>query len=73
MYKISQLAERAGISRTTLLYYEKLGIIKGARQANGYRSYSDKDLQRLLLLQKIAGWWFDAERVSGLFRRTNQS
>lgn len=53
MFKISQLAERAGISRTTLLYYEKLDIIKGARQANGYRSYSEKDLQRLLLLQKL--------------------
>lgn len=53
MYKISQLAEKAGVSRTTLLYYEKLGIIQGARQANGYRSYSDKDLQQLLLLQKL--------------------
>lgn len=53
MYKISQLAERAAVSRTTLLYYEKLGIIQGARLSNGYRSYSEKDLQRLLLLQKL--------------------
>ncbi|TFH93228.1 MerR family transcriptional regulator [Vibrio ouci] len=53
MYKISQLAELLGLSRTTLLYYEKLGLIKGQRMSNGYRSYGDKDLQRLKLLQNL--------------------
>ncbi len=27
MYRISELAEKAGLSRTTLLYYEKQGLI----------------------------------------------
>ena len=31
MYKISQLADLLGLSRTTLLYYEKLGLIRGQR------------------------------------------
>ncbi len=53
MYRISQLAEQLGISRTTLLYYEKLGLIKGKRLENGYRTYSNADLQRLQLLQKL--------------------
>ncbi|MEH0759446.1 MerR family transcriptional regulator [Vibrio sp. 16] len=53
MYKISQLGEKLGLSRTTLLYYEKLGLIKGKRLDNGYRLYSDKDLQRLRLIQKL--------------------
>lgn len=53
MYKISQLADLLGLSRTTLLYYEKLGLIRGQRLENGYRSYSDKDLQRLRLIQKL--------------------
>ena len=53
MYLISELAERVGLSRTTLLYYEKLGLIHGKRQANGYRVYSDKDRQRLKLLQHL--------------------
>jgi len=53
MYKISQLASLLGISRTTLLYYEKLGLIKGQRLSNGYRTYGDKDLQRLKLLQNL--------------------
>ena len=53
MYRISELAQRVGVSRATLLYYEKLGLLKGQRQANGYRVYSDADRQRLELMQQL--------------------
>jgi len=53
MYRISQLASKVGLSRSTLLYYEKLGLISSKRQANGYRAYSEHDLQRLRLLQQL--------------------
>ena len=53
MYRISELAESVGLSRATLLYYEKVGLLKGKRQANGYRVYSDADRQRLLLMQQL--------------------
>ena len=53
MYLISELATKASISRTTLLYYEKLGLIKGQRLDNGYRYYSESDLQRLFLIQQL--------------------
>ncbi|MAW86641.1 MAG: hypothetical protein CMJ42_08950 [Phyllobacteriaceae bacterium] len=53
MYRISQLAESVGLSRATLLYYEKLGLLKGKRQANGYRLYTEADRQRLQLLQQL--------------------
>ncbi|WP_083194910.1 MerR family transcriptional regulator [Pararhodobacter sp. CCB-MM2] len=47
--RISELADSVGLSRATLLYYEKLGLLKGKRKANGYRVYSDVDRQRLRL------------------------
>lgn len=53
MYQISELAKQVGLSRSTLLYYEKLGLIQGLRLENGYRTYSDKDLQRLRLIQQF--------------------
>ncbi|ADN75979.1 transcriptional regulator, MerR family [Ferrimonas balearica DSM 9799] len=53
MYRISELAQQVGLSRTALLYYEKQGLIQGQRQANGYRLYSDQDLQRVRLIQKL--------------------
>lgn len=53
MYLISELATKAGLSRTTLLYYEKLGLIKGHRLENGYRYYSDNDMQQLFLIKQL--------------------
>ncbi|WP_210402513.1 MerR family transcriptional regulator [Thioclava sp. F28-4] len=53
MYRISELAESVGVSRATLLYYEKLGLLHGQRQANGYRVYTDADRQRLRLMQQL--------------------
>jgi len=53
VYKISELAAKVGLSRTALLYYEKQKIISGRRLENGYRVYSDKDLQRLRLIQQL--------------------
>lgn len=52
-YRISELAKAAGISRSTLLYYEKKGLISGKRSDNGYRYYSDSHLQRLFLLKQL--------------------
>lgn len=53
MYLISELAAKLGVSRTTLLYYERLGLVTGQRLDNGYRYYSEGDLQRLILIQQL--------------------
>ncbi len=53
MYRISELAAQVGLSRTALLYYEKQQLIKGQRLINGYRVYSDEDLQRIRIIQKL--------------------
>ncbi|WP_171391793.1 MerR family transcriptional regulator [Vibrio mediterranei] len=53
MYRISELAAMVGLSRTALLYYEKQKLISGRRLENGYRVYSDKDVQRVRLIQKL--------------------
>jgi len=50
-YTIGQLARAGAISRTTLLYYEKIGLLHPqGRSAAGYRRYSDADLARLCAL-----------------------
>lgn len=53
VYRISELAAKVGLSRSTLLYYEKLGLVTSRRQANGYRLYHEQDLQQLRLLQQL--------------------
>lgn len=48
MFTVSKLARRCGLSRSTLLYYERAGLLApAARSGANYRSYSEKDLRRL--------------------------
>ena len=53
MYRISQLATKVGLSRTALLYYEKLQLITGERLDNGYRMYDDTHVQRIYLIHQL--------------------
>ena len=48
MTTIGKLARRFGLSRSTLLYYDSIGLLEASdRSATGYRLYSDEDAQRL--------------------------
>lgn len=53
VYRISELGALVGLSRTTLLYYEKLNLISSKRLENGYRVYSERDLQQVRLVQHL--------------------
>jgi DNA-binding transcriptional MerR regulator len=45
---VTRLARACGLSRTTVLYYESIGLLKPARRSSGnYRLYGEKDLERL--------------------------
>ncbi|MRG59457.1 MerR family transcriptional regulator [Agromyces sp. CFH 90414] len=50
--RIGELARDAGISTRLVRYYEQQGLIAPSRQANGYRSYADDDVDRVA---RIAG------------------
>ena len=48
MMTVSTLARSCGLSRSTLLYYESLGLLrKPPRTGGNYRAYTDRDLQRV--------------------------
>jgi DNA-binding transcriptional MerR regulator len=48
MPTIGELARRAGLSRSTLLYYDRIGLLKPSeRSVSNYRRYSDADAERL--------------------------
>jgi len=45
---VTHLARACGLSRSTVLYYEAMKLLKPARRSAGnYRMYSENDLQRL--------------------------
>jgi MerR family transcriptional regulator, thiopeptide resistance regulator len=48
MITISVLAKASGLSRSALLYYDRLGLLKpSGRNRSGYRHYSAADVERL--------------------------
>ena len=48
MFKVSEFAEKAGITVRTLHHYDRLGLLKpSGRTEAGYRLYADRDFARL--------------------------
>lgn len=48
MYTVGRLAKRHGLSRSTLLYYDRIGLLRPSGHAKGeYRQYSKNDDARL--------------------------
>ena len=56
-YTVGQLARMSGTSVRTLHHYEDMGLLVPARRANGYRTYTSADAERLqqILLFRACG------------------
>jgi len=66
---IGELSIRSGLSRDTIRFYEKQGLIsKGDQKArfNNYKNYTEETLQRLLSIKKIKNFGFTLTEVSDL-------
>lgn len=50
--RIGELAERTGVSRRLLRYYEEQGLVIPGRSANGYREYSEPHVH---VVEQITG------------------
>lgn len=63
--KIGEVAERVGMSLRSMRYYEEEGLITPAgRTRGGFRLYSERDVQRLLLIMQMKplGYTLEAMR-----------
>ena len=51
MYRITQLARQFGLSRSTMIYYDRIGLLSPTgRSEAGYRLYSTADKEQLALI-----------------------
>lgn len=53
VYIISVAAELAGVHPQTLRTYERKGLLKPARTSGGTRRYSQRDVDRVRLIQEL--------------------
>lgn len=49
--KTNEVEKQTGLSKQTILYYEKEGLLCPTREANGYRDYTQQDVQLLLMIK----------------------
>lgn len=50
---IAELEARSGMARANIRFYESEGFLSPARRENGYRDYSEADLEQLLRLKLL--------------------
>ena len=63
--RIGQLAETTGISRDTIRYYEKIGLLPRARRRDsGYREYPDDAGNRIRVIRNAVQLGFPLKEIS---------
>ncbi len=66
---IGELSGKTGLSRDTIRFYEKQGLISVARKErrfNNYKEYSEETLQRLLSVKLIKSFGFTLNEAADL-------
>lgn len=64
---IGTVAKRSGVPAKTIRYYESIGLIPPADRAeNGYRHYSQTDLETLRFIQRARRLGFPVRDVASL-------
>ncbi len=72
MLTISKLGKRFGLSRATILYYEREGLLEPAsRAANGYRWYGDKEVERLMQIVGFRSYGVPVRDIRDLLARNS--
>jgi DNA-binding transcriptional MerR regulator len=66
-YTIGRLGELCGLSRSTLIYYDSIGLLEpSGRSISGYRLYSKEDRSRLERIVAFRALGLELERIGEL-------
>ena len=68
MYHIKEAAQLSGVSIKTLYHYDKIGLLIPLKSENGYRTYSQEDLERLQVILYYKYLGFSLEKIAELLK-----
>lgn len=72
MYSITELARLFALSRSTLLYYDRIGLLRpSARTLSNYRRYSEDDRARLEAISTYRGAGLSLDDIRALLAGTD--
>ncbi|WP_294227300.1 MerR family transcriptional regulator [uncultured Shimia sp.] len=66
--RIGKLAEASDVSRDTLRYYEKQGLIRADRWPNGYRDYPEGMVDMVRLIRQGQALGFSLKEIGALVK-----
>ena len=67
MFTIGHLSKMHSLSRSTLIYYDKIGVLSpSGRSESNYRLYSDKDLEKMKRIQLFRSAGLSLEAIRSL-------
>ena len=62
--RIGELAAQAGMTRDTIRFYEKVGLVEGRRLANGYRDFPPEAVAWLLYVRTAQSLGFSLAEIA---------
>ena len=66
-YNIGKLVRELNINKETIRYYEKIGLLSETkRDKNGYRLYSEEDIEKIKFILIIKKFGFSLKEISTL-------
>ena len=69
MVSMARACDMVGVARSTLLYYERAGIIKPDRNpTNGYRNYSQDHIHTLVLIRQLKKAGFSLKEADAIMK-----
>lgn len=72
MLTVTELSKKCNVSRATVLYYERKGLLKPAtRSVNGYRWYAEAELKRLKKIISYRSFGVPVAEISPLLDRNS--
>ena len=67
--RIGELADRSSMSLRTLRHYDEVGLLRpSGRTVGGFRLYTERDVDRLLLIRRMKPLGFSLDAMAELLR-----
>ena len=72
MFTIGQVAKKYSLSRSTLIYYDSIGVLTpGGRSESNYRLYSEDDLKKMDRIQLFRSAGLSLDSIELLLEKEN--
>jgi len=72
MFTIGQVAKKYALSRSTLIYYDRIGVLTpSGRSGSNYRLYSGNDLKKMDRIQLFRSAGLSLESIASLLENEN--